>query len=72
MPVGHHVRDGVAAAAAHADHLDDGALAVCVHQFKHVVSSLRINGWLSRLLSIGLSAQKLPWNQARMRSSTPA
>src|SRR5262249_26092358 len=35
-PGGHHVRHGVAAAAAHADHLDDGALAVGVHQFKHV------------------------------------
>ena len=35
-PAGHHVRDGVAAAAAHADDLDHSALAVCVHQFKHL------------------------------------
>jgi hypothetical protein len=28
---GDHVCHRVAAAAAHAEHLDDGALAVCVH-----------------------------------------
>src|SRR5580698_7695943 len=44
-----HVRHGVAAAAAHADHLDDGALAVRVHQFKHVVAPYaNTNGWLNR------------------------
>jgi hypothetical protein len=29
------VVDRVAAAAAHADHLDDGLLRLCVHYFKH-------------------------------------
>jgi hypothetical protein len=29
------VRDGIAAAAAHAQHLDDGALTIRIHQFKH-------------------------------------
>src|SRR5208283_230464 len=33
----HHVRDRVAAAAAHAQHLDDGALTISIHQFKHRV-----------------------------------
>jgi hypothetical protein len=30
-----HVRDGIAAAAAHAQHLDDGTLTVRVHEFEH-------------------------------------
>ena len=30
-----HVRDGVAAAAAHADHLDHGALVFCISKYKH-------------------------------------
>jgi hypothetical protein len=35
------VRHGVAATAAHTDYLDDGALAVRVHQFKHIARSSR-------------------------------
>ena len=30
-----HVLDGIAAAAADADHLDHGLFAVAIHQFKH-------------------------------------
>ena len=37
---GDHVGDGIAAAPTHPDHLDDGALAVRVHQFKHGCRSL--------------------------------
>ncbi len=36
---GDHVCNGVPAAATHTDHLDDGALAIGVHQFKHVARS---------------------------------
>jgi hypothetical protein len=35
------VGDGVAAAAADAEHLDDGALAVCIHEFEHVEAPSR-------------------------------
>jgi hypothetical protein len=38
---GNHVCYGVPATAAHTDHLDDGALAVRVHQFKHIARSSR-------------------------------
>jgi hypothetical protein len=34
----HHVRDGVAATSTDAQHLDDCALAVCVHEFEHAAS----------------------------------
>ena len=35
MPRVDHVRDGVAAAAADADDLDDGALVFCFNEFEH-------------------------------------
>src|SRR5438477_447143 len=64
------ISNGVAAATTHADHLDDSALAVCVHQFKHGYRSLheykRLVGSRSSLCQL----QKLPWNQERMRSNT--
>ena len=41
---GDHVRDGVAAAAAHADHLDHSALAVGIHQFEHECQLLLESG----------------------------
>ena len=31
-----HVVDGIATAAAHADHLDHGQLAVGIHEFEHI------------------------------------
>jgi hypothetical protein len=32
---GHHVRDGITAAAADADHFDDGPLILCICKYKH-------------------------------------
>src|SRR4029077_18559290 len=57
---GHHVGHGVAAPTPDPDHLDDGALAVRVHQFKHGLAPYtNTNGWLSRsLLFMSLSASK--------------
>jgi hypothetical protein len=63
-----HVSYGVPAAAAHADHFDDGALAVRVHQFKH--SELLLYPGCRRLSALAVRLQKLPWNQERMRSKT--
>src|SRR4029077_19237415 len=57
---GHHVGHGVAAPTPDPDHLDDGALAVRVHQFKHGLAPYtNTNGWLSRS-SLALSASKVP------------
>src|SRR5205085_7970530 len=54
-----HVGHGVAAATTYADHLDDGALAVCVHQFKHGYRSLHKYKRLVGSRFIALSASKV-------------
>src|SRR5581483_2427437 len=66
-----HVRDGIAATAADTDHLDDGALAVRVHKFKHCYSLLatEINGlvetigyrsYVCQLVKLCAGASKIP------------
>jgi hypothetical protein len=53
------VRDRVAAAAAHAEHLDNGALTIRVHQFKHSSSPYSCISTLSVIDHSALN-QKFP------------
>ena len=58
-----HVLDGVAAAAADADHLDDGVLRGAVYEFKH--------GAFLRWLSHKSHVHTFSRNHWPMRASTP-
>ena len=63
----HHVCNGVAATTTDTDHLDDGALAVGIHKFKHLYTSAQYlydSVTLTLYLSSRHQRRHLPENSA--------
>src|SRR5690606_23343814 len=62
--VAHHVVDGIAAASAYANHLNDCTLRGMIYEFEHFPLSFQLSSCGCR------TAQKLPWIQLFSLSTT--